>query len=333
MRGRRGTLGLGAIGAAWRGVNLVVAAATCRPTALGRTAALRRAVRSRRGGRPPARRRGGPGSERARRVVTPGELAARFAKVEYGPGRTGWWSSGTAGCPAVVVAHGYCVSPNAVGSDASPVLELAADLRTAGHPVLAMTFGYATGAYPFGAAWREAEDVRAACAWVAAETGAPAVVWGFSAGAHAALLAAGVPGPVLAVISDSALVDLVEVVRSECGRRLHLPRMTFGPLRAAITLMAGAPPVDLSRRPAGAPYPVPALIVHAGLDEIIPADAAAILCRATGGQVWEVPGAAHTQGYRVARQAYLARVQQFLQEVGAWPASDEAGAVSGPRPS
>lgn len=333
MSRRSGGLGLGAVGAAWLGANLVVAAGTCHPRALGRVAGLRRAVRSRPAGSPAARQRGGAGAQRVRRVVTPEELSARFARVDYRPARMGWWSSGTAGRPAVVVAHGYCVSPNAVGSDAAPVPEVAGDLRAAGHPVLAMTFGYATGAYPFGAGWREADDVRAACGWVAAETGAPAAVWGFSAGAHAALLAASVPGAVSAVISDGGLVDLVEVVRAECVRRSHLPRMTFGPLRAAITLMAGVPPVDLSRQLRGDTYPAPTLLVQAGLDEIIPAGSAAMLGRATGGEVWEIPGAAHTQGYRVAREAYLARVQQLLEGVGAGPAPDEARAAGGPRPS
>jgi acetyl esterase/lipase len=196
-----------------------------------------------------------------------------------------------------------------------------------------MTFGYATGAYPFGAGWREADDVRAACAWMVAETGAPAAVWGFSAGAHAALLAASAPGPVSAVVSDGAFVDLVEVVRAECVRRSHLPGPTFGVLRPAITVMAGAPPVDLSRHLREDDYPVPALIVHAGLDNIIPCHAATVLSRATGGQVWEIPRAAHTQGYRVAGDAYFARVQQLLDDAAGSPITVNRGALRDSRPS
>jgi alpha/beta superfamily hydrolase len=223
------------------------------------------------------------------------------------------------------------VAANAVGSDAAPVPEVAAHLQSAGYPVLAMTFGYATGAYPFGAGWREAEDVRAACAWMAAETGGPPAVWGFSAGAHAALLAASAPGPVSAVVSDGAFVDLVEVVRAECVRRSHLPGPTFGALRPANTLMAGAPPVDLSRHLQGDDYPVRALIIRAGADDIIPSRAGAVLTRATGGQLWEIPGAAHTQGYRLARDAYFAKVAKLLDDVGRSPVPDIQGVMGNPK--
>ncbi|MBO0714188.1 MAG: hypothetical protein J2O39_01375 [Acidimicrobiales bacterium] len=267
-----------------------------------------------------------PETQREETVVSPEELAARYERVDYGPARTGWWCPGDASRLPVVLAHGYCRSANAVGSDAAPVLDAASDLHAAGHPVLAMTFGYATGAYPFGAGWREAQDVWTACAWVASETGAPALVWGFSAGAHAAVLAASLPGPVSAVVSDSPVVDLVQLVRSECVRRSHLPPAVFGPLRCAIPLMAGARPVDLSRHRIGEVYPVPALVVHAGRDDLISSEAADVVRRITGGHVWEVAGAAHTQGYRVARHAYFTRVQRLLEEVDGhpsptWPAS------------
>lgn len=305
------------------GVNLVVAAGTCHPPALGRVARMGRAVGRRAAGSPvfapfP------PSTHRARRVVTPEELAARYVRVEFGPARTGWWSPGSAAHPPVVLAHGYSTSANAVGSSAAPVLDVAADLQAAGHPVLAMTFGYVTGAYPFGAGWREAKDVRAACAWVASETGAPALVWGFSAGAHAAVLAASAPGPVSAVVADSPVVDLVAVVRSECVRRSHLPAAAFAPVGWAIRLMAGARPVDLSRR-TGERYPVPVLVIHAGLDDIVSAEAAEIVRQATGGQVWEIGQAPHAQGYRVARDAYFTRVRRLLDEVPqhpplTWPA-------------
>lgn len=325
MSTRRYGRGLGALGAGWLGANLAIAAATCHPPALGRAAARGRVVRERVTGSPVLPRRLRPESRGLQTVVTPEELAARYARIDYGPERTGWWRPGKANRLPVVLAHGYCTSANAVGSDAAPVLDVAADLQAAGHPVLAMTFGYATGAYPFGAGWREAQDVRAACTWVMSETGAPALVWGFSAGAHAAVLAASVPGPLSAVVSDSPVVDLVEVVRSECVRRSRLPPAAFGPLGWAITLMAGTRPVDLSRHRRGDRYPVPALVIHAGRDEIISREAAEIVRRTTGGEVWEVAGAAHAQGYRVARRAYLARVQRLLEELAwhpslSWPA-------------
>jgi fermentation-respiration switch protein FrsA (DUF1100 family) len=97
--------------------------------------------------------------------------------------------------------------------------------------------------------------------------------------------------------------------------------------------MAGTPPVDLSRHLRGDDYPVPALIIHAGRDDIVPSRAAAVLAEATGGQVWEIPGAAHTQGYRVARDAYFARVQQLLHDVAGSPSPADRGAVSYPKRS
>jgi dienelactone hydrolase len=165
---------------------------------------------------------------------------------------------------------------------------------------------------------------------MAAETGARAAVWGFSAGAHAALLAASLPGPVSAVVSDGAFIDLVKVVRAEVVRRSHLPRPTFGLLRPAITLMAGAPPVDLSCRLQADDYPVRTLIIHAGRDDIIASRTPAVLARVTGGQAWEIPGAAHTQGYRVAADAYFARVQRLLYDVAGSPVPDVRGAMRDP---
>jgi hypothetical protein len=135
------------------------------------------------------------------------------------------------------------------------------------------------------------------------------------------------------VVSDGAFVDLVEVVRAECVRRSHLPGPTFGALRPAITVMAGAPPVDLSRHLRGDDYPVRTLIIHAGLDDIIPSRAAAVLAGATGGQVWEIPGAAHTQGYRVSRDAYFARVQQLLDGVAGSLIPTDRDPVSDPKRS
>src|SRR4029077_11327670 len=105
-----------------------------------------------------------------------------------------------------------------------PLLPLAAALHVMGYSSLIINLGYATGAHHYTGGRAEARDIGRAVAWLSKRRCGPVVVWGFSAGAHDALIAAAMTKDVAGVAADSAFVNTGQIVQQQAAIVLHLPR-------------------------------------------------------------------------------------------------------------
>lgn len=195
-----------------------------------------------------------------------------------------------------MVVHGYGDDLDAPG-----VVAAARWLHQAGYGVLAIDLGYLHGRHRYTAGHREASDVSAAVDWLEQRGEPIAGVWGFSAGAHAALIATSRDPRIPAVIADSAFVDGGTQIRRIAAATWHLPASAFPLTSPALDLFSGDAPTDVR----STPWPgTPALIVHGHADQAVPFANARRLRAYTGGQLLALPDVDHVDGYRAYPDRY-----------------------------
>jgi alpha-beta hydrolase superfamily lysophospholipase len=249
-------------------------------------------------------------------ILTPGDHGRPFEEVQLrADGRTlaGWHLPAPQGQkPAVVIAHGVGASRQ----NFLPVAEMVQDL---GHPVLLFDFRAHgdSGGQLSTLGLGEADDVRAAHAWLAARyPGRPIHGLGYSMGGAALCRAAADGGGFDRIVLDSVYA------RAESPARQALARLGFpGPAATAYWgltrfwawAFTGADLADLTPEAwIGQRAGRPVLIVHGAADTTTPpADAQALYDRAGGAAaLWLVPGADHLQ--TLNHPDYPARLAAFL---------------------
>jgi len=242
----------------------------------------------------------------------PASVGLAFSDVVYGRGAggaelSGWFVQGDGDRPVVVVVHGY--GGNRIGT-----LEVGPPLHELGYGLLYIELGYVRGSSRYSGGEREADEVAQGTAWVAARTGRPAVLLGFSGGAFASLAATARGAPVIAVVADSGFVSFRHVAAFRAG----LPRWLSVLMPALYPLASGGGHlVDLAREIEGEALGVPALIIHGRADETVPPGGGAALAELTGGELWELPGVGHTKAFDADRPSYIARIDRFIRDVEA----------------
>jgi pimeloyl-ACP methyl ester carboxylesterase len=240
-----------------------------------------------------------------RQQPDPASVGLAFENVTYGDGLPAWYVAGAPGRPVVVVVHGY-------GGNRTATVEVGPRLHDLGYGLLFPDLGYVTGARRYGGGQREAADVGDAVRWVDDHVRAPVVLLGFSGGAFASLAAVAAGTRVAAVVADSGFVGF----RSVVAFRTHLPEAVTGLLPVVYPLVSGGGhAVDLPRAVGDRPFPAPALIVQGTGDRTVPPSGGARLARLTGGELWLLPGVAHTKAFDTDRAAYIARVDGFIRSV------------------
>jgi len=143
-------------------------------------------------------------------------------------------------------------------------------------------------------------------------------IMGFSSGAAATLLFAS-REPVSAIVSDSCFASLSESFERELTKRGYpgilaqvlSPGVFF--MSRAVHNMDLADPETVMGKVA-----CPVFFIHGERDSGVPVSDAYRLFhegRNSSNLLWAVPGAEHTQGYRIIRNEYLARVAGFFSEV------------------
>jgi pimeloyl-ACP methyl ester carboxylesterase len=217
----------------------------------------------------------------------------------------GWWCAASGWRIAVVLIHGWAGNRE---ERWVPFAMLARALGQNGISVLLFDLGYVGGRRMYSGGPREAEDVLQAARWVQERCGLPVVLWGFSAGGHAALLAAHRdPELPMAVIADSAFPDPGAMVASRAARVLHLPVVLLNLAPRLLPLLVGAAAEPLT---GGA---VPTLLIHGSEDREVPVVAARRLQQRTGARLHIVEGAGHEGAFRHDPDAYLEVGLDFLQ--------------------
>lgn len=206
----------------------------------------------------------------------------------------------------MVVVHGYGDDRNS-----PPVVDATRWLHDAGYGVLAIDLGYLHGRHRYSAGNREAADVSAAIDWLNQRGDTLAGVWGFSAGAHAALIAAARDHRIPRVIADSAFVDGADQIRRTAAATWHIPAWCFALVPPAMNLFSGDQPIDLRTLP----WPdTPALIIHGDRDQAVPLTNAYNIRDHTHGELLVIDGAGHTEADRVDPDQYRSRTINFLDD-------------------
>ncbi len=254
---------------------------------------------------------------------------------------------------AVILVHGWQTNKTGMGY-------VAAKLLAQGYSVLVLDLrghGESGGSYAtFG--YREALDVQSAVYWVRRHESADRIaLFGYSSGAVASLIAASKTPEVVAVVADSAYVDLEDVLQRESRLLGHLPQGVQVPWQHRVRLWLFTTPGFswLSRavfrvRTGVALEPPEAnvlsaverianahvLYLAADRDPVVPRAVTERLYRATASthkQLSIMPGTAHSAQHGDPR-AYATAVNAFLAAAfdtapGPEPALDAAN--RGPR--
>lgn len=267
------------VGSAWLATNLLSAYAAANPWA---TAVLWR----------PPDHEGALAAAVTGRDITDDDVIGRF--IEPIPGKA-----------TVVVVHGY-----GDDRDAPPVVAVAGWLHEAGYGVLVVDLGYLHDRHRYSGGHREANDITSAVDWLEQRGQPIAAVWGFSAGAHAALIAATRDPRIPAVVADSPFADGEAQIRRIASATWKLPPSSFFLVGPAMKLFSGDQPVNVAAL--DWPGTTRALIIAGEDDTTVPAPDARNITGQTAGELLQLPGVGHTQAYRDAPSAYRDRALDFV---------------------
>jgi len=232
----------------------------------------------------------------------------------------GWLIRAPGNRATVIFAHGY--GKNRLQEDV-PVLPIARDLVQHGYNVLMFDFrdsgesdGTMTSVGQF-----EVLDLLGAVDFVQSRPplSRRIVLYGFSMGASTAILAAARDPAVTAVIADSPFADLKTYLLKNLSDWTNLPSFPFNQ-----AFMLVVPP--LTGLDPGKVSPVreiknldgrPLLLIHGEADTDVPIGNSESLQKAyPQARLWRVSGAGHVQSFAVAGDAYLQKVEAFLNMVG-----------------
>lgn len=209
----------------------------------------------------------------------------------------------------VVVVHGYDGD-----RDQPAVVTAARWLHDAGYGVLAIDLGYLDGRHRYSAGHREAADISAAIDWLDHHDETLAGVWGFSAGAHAALIATARDPRIPAVIADSAFVDGEAQIRRIAAATWKIPASGFLLVGTALDVFSGDAPTDLR----SLTWPgTPTLVVHGEADEAVPFSNAAMARDHTGATLLALPNVGHVDAHTDAPDRYRTAALDLLGDATA----------------
>ena len=192
-----------------------------------------------------------------------------------------------------LVAKGFAaVTPCMPGQDASPE-------KTIG----------------FGRA--EARTLEDTVAWVRSKRPdhPKVVLYGVSMGGAACWLAAGDHPPVDGIITESAYAELAPTVDQFFNRSMPGGSVLFRPVVWIAQWRSGLRVSDVNPvQSADSWRGRPALVIHAGDDDLVNPKQGEQLARATGAEYWLVPGAKHAGCYERDPKEYVSRIVRFLSE-------------------
>ncbi len=221
-----------------------------------------------------------------------------------------------AGAPTHILVHGYRGSYQ----DMCGCFKLAKEL---GHNVLLISqraHGRSGGrVITFGV--REQLDCVDWARFIAGKSpDAPIVLWGISMGAASVLMAtaAGLPPQVAGIIADCPYTSAAAIIRAVCRRNLGVsPTLAMPFVQLSAALFGGFRLSDGDALAAVRRARVPILLIHGGIDALVPCAmsrelAAACASRAT---LVTIPTADHGIAYMTDPPAYTCAVKVFLKSI------------------
>lgn len=164
----------------------------------------------------------------------------------------------------------------------------------------------------------EARTIEDTVAWVrASRPDRPKVILlGVSMGGAASWIAAGMSLAVDGIVSESAYAHLVVTVSQFFNRAIPGGNLLFRPVVWIAQWRSGLRVADINPAVQAAHWKgKPALIIHAGDDNLVSLDQGDELAAATGGEHWVVSGAAHAGCYEHDPKAYVERLVAFANAI------------------
>ena len=185
---------------------------------------------------------------------TPATVGLHYKAVDYDGRLPAWYVQGQPNRPVIIMVAGYTANP-------ATELTRLVPLHSLGYGALVIEMSYQLGWQTFGGGQREADEVTAADHWVIDRTGEQVVLYGESAGGLSVLLAGAEGLRPLAIISDSGLVSMTNLV----AHNTRMPEALLGPFGAFYPWFSGGARIldvgtELRLHPG---YRVPTLIIRA----------------------------------------------------------------------
>jgi dienelactone hydrolase len=206
-----------------------------------------------------------------------------------------------------VMVHGY-------GGGVGHWSDIGSELVVKGHEVVLPEL-CAHGDSPdacCGFGTKESQIIVDATRWARSRYSTPprVVLVGVSMGGSAAWLAtAKAPDLFDAIVTEGAFTRLDDVADNWFDSRLPAGHLIFWPVKSIASRIAGVDPSTVNPIEAAKQWHVkPALVVHCADDALMKESYARDLARASGANVWVIPGAQHANGASVAKAEYLKRL-------------------------
>ncbi|KPV43275.1 alpha/beta hydrolase [Alicyclobacillus ferrooxydans] len=241
-------------------------------------------------------------------TTTPSAYGLEYEDVVVGSGLFGWFIPANTAHATVILVHGWtsCREERWV-----PFLEIARDLHNHQMNVVLYDARYVNGTKTYSGGQRESEDLIDVADWSVKRTGVPVIVWGFSAGGHATLLALSKNDEnIRCAITDSAFVNASQSFKSMYRHlyRIPSPILLFLPL--FFKMFTGCLPGRLKR-----PIKKPLFVIHGDVDSSIHVMNGRSLKNIPTVQYWEVTGVGHEEAFVKRTAEYMGRCISFIDEI------------------
>ncbi|WDL97056.1 alpha/beta hydrolase [Alicyclobacillus sp. ALC3] len=241
-------------------------------------------------------------------TTTPLEYGLHYEDVLVGNGLSGWFIPSHTARATVILVHGWmsCREEKWV-----PFLELARHLHEHQMNVLLYDARYVNENKTYSGGQRESVDLINVADWSAKRTGVPVIVWGFSAGGHAALLALSKDDTnIRCAITDSAFVNASESFKSMYRNLYHIPQPLLALLPLFFKLYTGCFPGRLQPR-----INKPLFVIHGDADSSIHVMNGRILKAIPTTQYWEINGVEHEEAFVKHSAEYTERCISFIDGI------------------
>ena len=238
-------------------------------------------------------------------TTTPSEYGLKYEDVMVVNGLLGWFIPTDTACATVILVHGWasCREEKWV-----PFLELARHLHNQQMNVLLYDARYVNSSKTYSGGERESKDLIDVVNWAVERTEVPVVVWGFSAGGHATLLAlSNHDNQISCAITDSAFVNANESFKSMYRRSYHIPPFTLLLMPLFFKLFTGYFP---SRLQHGIKKPL--FVIHGDSDTSISIMNGRSLKQFLEVMYWEVSGVGHEEAFIRYPEEYISRCIGFI---------------------
>ena len=238
-------------------------------------------------------------------TTTPAEFGLFFEEIKWDRGLRGWLIPTSSERETVIFVHGWagCREERWV-----PFLELARHSYRRGMNCVLFDLGYVNGSRPYSGGELESQDLLKMVEWVRLFHKGPVIVWGFSAGGHATLLALrNSQHHIDCAITDSAFMDATDMFSTMYRHLLHLPKPVFSLISFWFQAFTGHRPKRVT-----SVNDTPVFVIQGDADEAVSVQNGRRLSTLANTEYWEVSGVNHEGAFKRQPDEYIRRCFDFI---------------------